>query len=130
MITTRLEISNLMDLAPFPVYQHDLNNFSEGDGARLLSDAGVIGTIAELKRASEEFEGHVMALTLLASFLIDQWGGERDEEGPNRTPTGRPKTRRACPPCHGILRAMAQRVGTLCYAPSGPFRPAGGSGCD
>ncbi len=70
IITTRWEVGNLT--AQQPVLEH----LSPKAGARLLSRFGVKGPQKELEEASEEFDGHALALTLLGGLLRDQYGGD------------------------------------------------------
>jgi hypothetical protein len=44
--------------------------------AQLLRALEVWGDEAELRRASDEFRGHCLALTLLGSYLADAYRGE------------------------------------------------------
>ena len=89
VITTRLAVDDLKDFrpppapkgAPSPVdvravnkggstaVQIDLEMLSDEAGARYLAHLGVKGTTAELRRASHEFGGHALALTLLGTYL-------------------------------------------------------------
>jgi hypothetical protein len=54
----------------------DLEHLSSNAGAQLLRALGVNGHQEELGRASEEFNGHCLALTLLGSYLTDAYHGE------------------------------------------------------
>src|SRR5262249_2692751 len=45
-------------------------------GAKLLQALGVKGREAELRSASDEFNGHCLALTLLGSYLTDAYEGD------------------------------------------------------
>lgn len=63
----------------------DLGRLSDDAGAELLADNGVKGAPRELRAASHEFEGHALALNLLASFLRRRYQGDiqrRDRVGP------------------------------------------------
>jgi predicted ATPase len=85
VVTTRIAVADLRDLEPGAVYQKDIENLSNADGAALLRDGGVKGSDLECRRAAAEFGGHCMALTLLASYLSDKCGGvvtARDTIGP------------------------------------------------
>ncbi|MBV8279062.1 MAG: hypothetical protein JO170_27895 [Verrucomicrobia bacterium] len=54
----------------------DLEHLSSDAGAKLLRALGVKGDKVELRRASDEFGGHCLALTLLGSYLTDAFGGD------------------------------------------------------
>ena len=69
VITTRVRV---LDIEPFasttsPVIE--LNQLSPQAGAELLRELGVRGPEEELRRASAEYSGHPLALTLLGSYL-------------------------------------------------------------
>src|SRR6202011_3037153 len=49
---------------------------SRDAGARLLRALGVKGDEEKLRRASEDFGGHCLALTLLGSYLTDAYNGD------------------------------------------------------
>ena len=53
-----------------------LDQLSSDAGAKLLRALGVRGIEAELRSASEEFNGHCLALTLLGSYLTDAYNGD------------------------------------------------------
>jgi tetratricopeptide (TPR) repeat protein len=75
VITTRLPISDLADHEHSSASRRDLEQLSSDAGARLLEALGVKGDQAELRRASDEFNGHCLALTLLGSYLTDAYSG-------------------------------------------------------
>src|SRR6202011_5549298 len=54
----------------------ELDHLSREAGAKLLRALGVKGQKAELRRASDEFGGHCLALTLLGSYLSDAYDGD------------------------------------------------------
>ena len=54
------------------VFQH----LSSDAGANLLRTLGARGDQAELRSASDEFDGHCLALTLLGSYLTDAYDGD------------------------------------------------------
>ena len=63
----------------------DLSRLSDVAGSVLLLDNGVQGMQTELVNAAREFEGHALALSLLASFLVRRHNGDvrrRDRVGP------------------------------------------------
>jgi hypothetical protein len=75
VITTRLPIADLADHEHSSAPRRDLERLSSDAGARLLEALGVKGDQAELRRASDEFNGHCLALTLLGSYLTDAYSG-------------------------------------------------------
>ena len=76
IITTRTPIADLADYERTSGLRRDLDQLSSGAGAKLLRALGVMGQEAELRRASEEFGGHCLALTLLGSYLTDAYIGD------------------------------------------------------
>lgn len=90
VITSRLEIQDIDQSKRTPgkagsTQVIDLGRLSDDAGAELLADNGVEGTAKELRSASHEFEGHALALSLLASFLRRRYHGDirqRDHVGP------------------------------------------------
>jgi predicted ATPase len=75
VITTRLPIADLADHEHSSAPRRDLEQLSSDAGAKLLRALGVKGNQAELRGASDEFNGHCLALTLLGSYLTDAYGG-------------------------------------------------------
>jgi hypothetical protein len=71
IVTTRLPIADLANHEHTSAPRIDLEQLSGDAGARLLRALGVKGPEAELQRASSEFSGHCLALTLLGSYLSD-----------------------------------------------------------
>jgi predicted ATPase len=76
VITTRLPVADLVEYEGTSVLRLELEHLSSEAGAQLLQAAGVKGPEAELRRASEEFRGHCLALTLLGGYLSDAYQGE------------------------------------------------------
>jgi predicted ATPase len=76
VITTRLPVADLADHERTSALRLDLEQLSSAAGAKLLQALGVKGHEAELRSASEEFDGHCLALTLLGSYLTDAYGGD------------------------------------------------------
>jgi len=78
VLTTRLAVDDLKDLAGTSVETIDLENLAPEDGAKYLAHLGVKGTPEELRQAAQELDGHALALTLLGTFLtIGQEGDVR-----------------------------------------------------
>lgn len=90
VLTSRLVIRDIekfrqTEARPGPSLVVDLEKLSDEAGAALLRDNGVKGTEAQLSEAAHEFEGHALALSLLASFITRRFMGDirqRDRIGP------------------------------------------------
>jgi serine/threonine protein kinase/tetratricopeptide (TPR) repeat protein len=76
VITTRLPVADIADHERTSALRRDLEHLSSQAGAQLLRGSGVKGPEAEVCRASEEFQGHCLALTLLGSYLTDAYNGD------------------------------------------------------
>ncbi|MGE0087150.1 MAG: TIR domain-containing protein [Desulfococcaceae bacterium] len=76
VITTRLWVDDLKSSLGTSVEKMELSHLAPEDGAALLKHLGVDGTERELKKASEEFDGHALALTLLGTYLSTVCGGD------------------------------------------------------
>src|SRR6516162_3806937 len=76
IITTRLPVADIADHEPSSALRRDLEHLSSDAGAKLLRALGVKGHEVELRRASDEFNGHCLALTLLGSYLSDAYNGD------------------------------------------------------
>jgi tetratricopeptide (TPR) repeat protein len=76
VITTRLPVADIADHERTSAPRRDLEQLSSDAGAKLLQALGVIGDKEELRSASDEFNGHCLALTLLGSYLADAYGGD------------------------------------------------------
>ena len=76
VITTRMPIADIADHERTSAPRRDLEHLSSDAGARLLRSLGVKGHEAELRSASDEFNGHCLALTLLGSYLTDVYNGD------------------------------------------------------
>ena len=76
VITTRLPVSDIADHERTSALRRDLEQLSSDAGANLLRALDVTGDQAELRRASDEFGGHCLALTLLGSYLTDAYDGD------------------------------------------------------
>ncbi len=70
VITTRMPVEQTSAL------RRDLEQLSSDAGAKLLRALGVKGYEEELRSASDEFNGHCLALTLLGSYLSDAYNGD------------------------------------------------------
>jgi hypothetical protein len=76
VITTRMAVADLAEHEGGSVRRLELEHLSNDAGAQLLRALGVKGAQAELRGASQEFDGHSLALTLLGSYLGDAYGGD------------------------------------------------------
>ena len=76
VVTTRLPIDDLEAFEGSTVEHIRLDNLSNAGGRNLLSHFGAWGIQNELSEAVDEYEGHALALTLLARFLVDTCNGD------------------------------------------------------
>jgi serine/threonine protein kinase len=76
VITTRISVGDIADHERTSVLRRDLEQLSSEAGAKLLRALGVKGHEAELRSASDEFNGHCLALTLMGSYLTDAHDGD------------------------------------------------------
>jgi len=76
IISTREDVTDLGSFENNTVVQIHLDHLSSCAGAELLRAQGVNGEQVELEAASEEFDGHSLALTLLGSYLSDVFYGD------------------------------------------------------
>ena len=76
VISTRLPVPDLADHERASALRLDLEHLSSDAGAKLLRALDVKGPEAELRNASDEFDGHCLALTLLGSYLTDAYKGD------------------------------------------------------
>jgi predicted ATPase len=76
LITTRLPVADIADHERTTALRLNLEQLSSAAGAKLLGALGVKGEESELRNASDEFNGHCLALTLLGSYLADAYGGD------------------------------------------------------
>ena len=76
VVTTRLPVADLADHERTSTLRLDLEQLSSDSGTKLLRALGVKGHEAELRSASDEFNGHCLTLTLLGSYLTDAYNGD------------------------------------------------------
>jgi serine/threonine protein kinase/tetratricopeptide (TPR) repeat protein len=76
VITTRIRVADLADYERTSALRLDLEKLSSDAGVKLLRALGVKGHEAELRSASDAFNGHCLALTLLGSYLTDAYDGD------------------------------------------------------
>jgi tetratricopeptide (TPR) repeat protein len=76
VVTTRMAVADIADHEHTSALRRDLEHLPADAGAKLLRAMGAKGDETELQRASREFHGHCLALTLLGSYLADAYGGD------------------------------------------------------
>jgi serine/threonine protein kinase/tetratricopeptide (TPR) repeat protein len=76
VITTRIPVADIADHEDTSAPRLDLEHLSSDAGANLLRALGAKGHEADLRSASDEFNGHCLALTLLGSYLTDAYNGD------------------------------------------------------
>jgi hypothetical protein len=76
VITTRSPVADIAEHEGASALRLDLEELSSEAGAKLLRALGVKGHEAELRHASDQFDGHCLALTLLGSYLTDAYTGD------------------------------------------------------
>ena len=110
VITTRTPVADIADHERTSALRRDLEQLSSDAGAKLLRALGVKGHEAELRTASDEFNGHCLALTLLGSYLTDAYNGDiRFAKRSVRTSCSRRTTGSPCPKRHGIIPDLVWR---------------------
>lgn len=75
-ITTRTSVIDIDRWRKTSAPLIELDKLSDIAGAELLKDNGVWGTTAQLKEAVEAFDGHALALSLVAGFLRETQNGD------------------------------------------------------
>ena len=76
VITTRIPVADIAEHEHTSAPRRDLEHLSSDAGAKLLQALGVKGDEEKLRIASDEFNGHCLALTLLGSYLTDAYNGD------------------------------------------------------
>src|SRR5271157_3184485 len=76
VITTRILVADIADHEGTSAPRLDLEQLSSDAGAKLLRALGAKGDEVDLRSASDEFNGHCLALTLLGSYLTDAYNGD------------------------------------------------------
>ncbi|HLO17230.1 MAG TPA: tetratricopeptide repeat protein, partial [Anaerolineales bacterium] len=71
IITTRLTVDDLKDFIGDSAIEINLDNLSPEAGVLYLEHLGVKGLPNELTKATHEFGGHALALTILGHYLVD-----------------------------------------------------------
>jgi hypothetical protein len=76
VLTSRLAVADIQRFETGAAPVVDVQRLSDEAGAELLRDNYVWGLDRDLKRASHDFGGHPLALTLLASYLKETQNGD------------------------------------------------------
>jgi hypothetical protein len=76
VLTSRLAVADIQRFKEGLAPVVDLERLSDEAGAELLRDNDVWGVDRDLKRASHDFGGHPLALTLLASLIKETQNGD------------------------------------------------------
>ena len=76
MITTRIPVADIADYEHTSAPRRHLEQLTSDAGAKLLRALGAKGGEPDLRSASNEFNGHCLALTLLGSYLSDAYNGD------------------------------------------------------
>jgi tetratricopeptide (TPR) repeat protein len=76
VLTSRLAVEDIKRWRDGSAPVIDVDRLSDEAGAALLRDNGVWGTDKELKAATHDFDGHPLALGLLATFLKETQTGD------------------------------------------------------
>ena len=71
--TSRLSLTDLDGPGTLTI---DLDNLTRESGAEYLKTLGVQGPDEELQRASQDFDNHALALTLLGNLLVKRYHGD------------------------------------------------------
>ncbi len=85
LITSR---APLLDLMGYTTYtQRDVERLSPADGRALLREIGVRGNDAALDQVVADWDGHALALSLLAAYLVERHAGQVAHVGEIPIPT-------------------------------------------
>ncbi|MCP4691297.1 MAG: toll/interleukin-1 receptor domain-containing protein [Desulfobacterales bacterium] len=76
VITTRAKVKDIENFAESSLTRVPLENLTVAAGADLLKKLNVTGPSDEIQAAAEEFDGHALALNLLARYLNEVHGGD------------------------------------------------------
>jgi tetratricopeptide (TPR) repeat protein len=76
VISSRLPVADLADFEGDTARRINLEHLSPQAGAEVLKAQKVVGEQVELERASSEFGGHALAVTLLGSYLKNVYRGD------------------------------------------------------
>ncbi len=105
IVTSRVP---LLDLMEYTTYQHrDVEHLSTTDGRELLSKLGVKGRDVEIDRVVADWDGHALTLSLLGSYIADQYNGDISHIKDIPAPTaGEPRYERV----HRVLRRYDEHL--------------------
>ena len=74
LMTSRVPLLEFME---YTTYQHrDVEQLSAAEGRELLQKLGVKGTDPELDKVVADWEGYALTLSLIGSYIADQYGGD------------------------------------------------------
>lgn len=76
IITSRLDVDDIKDFVDKTVQKIPLDHLSSEAGALFLQYLGAKGTLDDLKKASIEFGGHALALSLLGRYIAIVYKGD------------------------------------------------------
>ncbi len=85
LITSRAPLTNL--LAHTTYRQRDVTRLSDSDGRDLLRRVGVQGDDAALDQIVAAWDGHALTLSLIGTYLVEQFGGDAARAGDLPAPT-------------------------------------------
>lgn len=88
IVTTRIKVPELCEIDEPAHVPKGLFGLEPADGAKLLNAYEVLGSPEELKKASEDYKGNPLALTLLGTYLRDRFGGDIRAREPVDSATG------------------------------------------
>lgn len=85
LVTSR---APLLDLMEYTTYRDcDVEHLSKAEGLALLEKLGVKGSNKELGKIVSDWDGHALTLSLLASYLLEFYGGDAGYIGEIPSPT-------------------------------------------
>jgi tetratricopeptide (TPR) repeat protein len=76
LITTRYPLTDIKNYEGKAYRKKDIERLSIEDGRRLFEKRGVKGSQEEIDSVIEEYDGHALSLTLLAGYLVEDYGGD------------------------------------------------------
>jgi len=76
LITTRYPLKDIKKYEKTVYQKEDIERLSIEDGRRLFNKVGVKGKQEEIDSVIEEYDGHALSLTLLARYIVEDFGGD------------------------------------------------------
>jgi tetratricopeptide (TPR) repeat protein len=76
LITTRYPLTDIENYEGEGYQKKDIERLSIEEGRRLFEKVGVKGKPEEVDSVIEEYDGHALSLTLLAGYLVEDFGGD------------------------------------------------------